>query len=96
MLGVNLTVDQIRNRATELLSELLQLHPLATSDSQRRDLKQARDYLKSAAETGVEDKLRLGQYWLAVVSAHVRMVQDGKRKGALRAQNRSNNGSEPA
>lgn len=78
----------MRNRAQKLISKLAQLDPLATSESQRREYKEAREYLQSAVETGSEATLQLGSYYFAVVSQHVHEVQEGKRKGAERAKRR--------
>lgn len=78
----------MRKQAQELLAKLMQLDHLATSQMQRLDFKEAREYLHRAAETGSETKLQLGLYYFAVVSRHVHEVQEGKRKGAERAKRR--------
>ncbi len=66
----------------------MQLDTLATSQSQRREFKNARQYLQRAVETGSDIALQLGSYHFAVVSGHIREVQEGKRKGAERARRR--------
>lgn len=91
-----MTEDEVRHRAGDMLSELQQLDALATSEGQRRNFKEARDYLTRAAKSGAEAELRIGEYWLVLVSSHVRMVQDGKRKGEMRAARRASRGSESA
>ena len=87
-----MTEDEIRHRAGNMLSELLKLDALATSEGQRRNFKEAREHLARAAENGVEAELKVGSYWLAVVSGQVRTVQDGKRKGELRAARKAHKG----
>lgn len=87
-----MTKDEIHHRARNMLSELLELDTLATSEGQRRNFKEAREYLARAAKNGAEADLRVGSYWLAVVSGQIRSVQDGKRKGELRAARRTDNG----
>jgi len=91
-----MTEDEIRHRAENMLSELLKIDALATSEGQRRDFKEAGEHLARAAKNGIEADLRIGSYWLAVVSAKVRMVQDGKLKGELRAARRADKGKESA
>ena len=91
-----MTEDEVRHHAEEKLSELLLLNSLATSEGQRRDFKEAREYLTRAAKSGVETDFRVGLYWFAVISGHVRMVQDGKRKGEMRAQRRAKEGGDSA
>ena len=80
--------DGVRKRARELLSELMQLAPLATSQIQRREFKDAREYLQRAVDTGSDTALQLGSYHFSVLSGHVRQVQEGNRKGAERARRR--------
>ena len=91
-----MTEDEVRHRAGDMLSELQKLDASATSEGQRRNFKEAREHLALAATTGVEAELRIGSYWLAVVSGQIRAVQDGKRRGALRAARRADKGSESA
>ena len=88
--------DKVRKRARELLSELMLLDPLATSQMQRREFKDAREYLQRAADTGSESALQLGFYHFAVVSGHVQEVQEGKRKGAERARRRKSRDGDAA
>ena len=83
-----MTQDKIRKRATELLSELMQIDSLATSPGQRRKLKDARNYLQRAIDTGADAPLKLGSYYLWIVSEHIREVQAAKRKGVERAARR--------
>jgi hypothetical protein len=80
--------SEIRKRATELLSELMQIDSLATSPGQRRTLKDARNYLQRAIDTGADAPLKLGSYYLGIVTAHIHEVQAAKRKGAERAARR--------
>lgn len=82
--------EKVRKRAREILSELMQLDTLATSQSQRHKFKDARQYLERAIETSSDTALQLGSYHFAVVSGHIREVQEGKQKGAERARRREN------
>lgn len=82
--------DKIRKRARELLSDLKQLDPLATSQMQRREFKDAYEYLQRAVATGSDSALQLGSYHLAVLFGNVRELQEGMRKGAERARRKKN------
>ena len=86
--------DKVRKRVREILSELMQLDILATSQSQRREFKDARQYLERAIKTGSDTALQLGSYHFVVVSTHIREVQEGKRKGAEIARRRMNRNEE--
>ena len=68
----------------------MQLDTLATSQLQRREFKNARQYLQRAVKTGSDTALQLGSYHFFVVLRHIREVQEGKRKGAERARRRVN------
>ncbi|MEM7590588.1 MAG: hypothetical protein AAF383_03545 [Cyanobacteria bacterium P01_A01_bin.83] len=83
--------EKVRQRAREILSELMQLDTLATSQTQRREFKDALQYLQRAIKTGSNTALQLGSYHFVVVSRHIREVQEGKRKGAERARRKENN-----
>jgi hypothetical protein len=76
-----MTRDEICLKARDLLSELMELNHLATSPKQRKEFKESRDYLERAANSGSDSALQLGSYHLAVVSSHIREVQEGKLKG---------------
>jgi len=91
-----MTEEDIRHRAGSMLSGLLKLDAFATSAAQRRNFKEAREYLVRAANNGERADLQVGSYWLAVVSDQIRTVQDGKLKGELRAARRAGKGSESA
>lgn len=82
--------DEVRKRAHKLFSELNQLDALATSQRQRREFKDAQEYLQRALDTGSDTSLQLGSYHFAVVSGHIREVQEGKQKGIERARCRQN------
>lgn len=84
--------DEVRKRAGKLLSELNQLDALATSQRQRREFKDTQEYLQRALDTGSDTALQLGSYHFAVVSGHIREVQEGKQKGIERARRRQNQG----
>jgi len=51
--------DKVRKRASEILSELMQLDTLATSQSQRRKFKDARQYLERSIKTGSDTAYNL-------------------------------------
>lgn len=89
-----MTEEQVRQRARTMLSELMKLDALATSDAQRRSFKEARKYLGSASKSGLLPEIQIGSYWLAVVSDQVRVVQEGKLKGELRAARRAGAGKD--
>lgn len=82
--------DEVRKRAQALLSELIQLDALVTSQIQRREFKHVHEYLQRALDTGSDTALKLGSYHFAIVSGHVREVQEGKQKGIERARRREN------
>ena len=73
--------NEVRESAKDLLSKLMELNHLATSQNQRRHYKDAKNYLENAIETGSKDQAKLGSYHLAVVSSHIKEVQEGKQKG---------------
>lgn len=80
--------DEVCQRADKLLAKLMQLDALATSQMQRREFKDAREYLQRALDTGSDTALQLGSYHFAVISGHVREVQEEKRKGIERTRRR--------
>ncbi|WNH53858.1 hypothetical protein [Stenotrophomonas oahuensis] len=91
-----MTEEDVRQRAETMLSELMKLDALATSDAQRRSFKEAREYLCRAAKSGLLPEIRIGSYWFAVVSDQIRVVQDGRLKGEQRAAKRAGTGKDSA
>ena len=91
-----MTEEEVRQRAGTMLSELMKLDALATSDAQRRSFKEARNYLGRASKSGLLPEIRIGSYWLAVVSDQIRVVQEGRLKGELRAARRAGTGKDSA
>ena len=82
--------DNVRKLAREMLSELMQLDTLATSQMQRREFKNARECLRRAIDTGSDSALKLGSYHFVVISRHIREVQEGKNKSIKRAKRQEN------